>query len=221
MILTAKEIQHRRNCCHESGHTVAWVMNGDTVLLVVADPDAAMTTDQKELLAQAREAHRVVGGKGFAESTGCTVVHAKDRACPRCEGVITTHISSPLTVNFHLSAGCPTCMDLLANHAACICAGAAATSRLEHRTSLVDILNNACRTLSEAQHDRHEVDRILSGLIADQDRRDAIKDEAEHRAANWIQREWRAVSVLTEALFQAGALEGAHAIQLVIENLNH
>ncbi len=31
------DFQRRRNCYHESGHAVAWVINGDAIVKVVED----------------------------------------------------------------------------------------------------------------------------------------------------------------------------------------
>src|SRR5882724_1397894 len=117
---------------------------------------------------------------------GCTVAQAKERLCP-CGGNIKTDRSNSIQVSLHLSEECPGCVELLIDHLACIAAGGAATSLLEHGTAPVDLANSARNTLSETRHDRQEADRILSGLVKNEQRRREVKEKAQQRAASWAE----------------------------------
>jgi hypothetical protein len=212
------DFQRRRNCYHEAGHAVAWVINGDAVLKVVGDA-AGFTEGQEELWKQIREAHAIIGDETTQQGRECTVAQVNDHPCPCCNGAIKADPRNRLAVEFHLSAECLGCMKLLTNHLACIFAGGSATSSLEHGASLLDRVNNACKTTRERRHDCREVDRILTGLVEDEQQRNNIRQDAERLAEDRVKQEWKAVTALAAALFQQGELDGSKAEHLIRDNL--
>lgn len=212
------DIQRRRNCYHEAGHAAAWVINGDALQLVVGDPDAPLTEEQKEIWDQVLIAYASPGiisaGKG-GEHGGCTVAQTNNHHCPRCDGAIDADPITPSIARFHLSAECPECMQLLTNHIACIFAGWAATSHLD---SDVEILASICKARPEVQFDRQQAFSILESFCPKVEA-DRMTEEAYDRATEWMEREWNAVSALAKALYQERVLDGPVAERLIRENL--
>ncbi len=197
----------KRNCCHEAGHTVAWIINGDTVLLIVGSGDAEMNEHQKKLCEQADINLASLKQGGF------TIVQTQKHSCEQagCKGKITTDEANSLRARYHLCAECTGCMELLSTHITCMYAGGPATSLLQQLDPNLDVIS-----YREMERDRGEVDRITRLLIQDDQQLETLKEEARRRAISWINAESDAVIALTSALVEAeGILDGHIAEQVV------
>ena len=181
----------RAICCHEAGHAVAKVLNGDALLLLVGNPNAAMTEKQRALY---RSGNRITGERGN------TMARCKERTC-RCGRPTIRNHSNPIASEFCVSLECEGCMDILIGELACRVAGGAATLQL-----MPDVHNQA-----DMMFDVLAILRIVEGLELVGQKREAVLEQAIARAHNWIQQESRAVLALADALFDAGVLNGEEA----------
>jgi hypothetical protein len=104
------------SCCHEAGHAVAWVVNGDQLLLVVGRADANLTPEQESLRDES-----IIGAGGSTvdvinqlirarHSGGATIRRRARSSCKDCKNSVFTET-------------CPACMKTLTQHLACIFAG--------------------------------------------------------------------------------------------------
>ena len=225
------DIQRRRYCYHEAGHAVAWLVNGDTIQLVVGDPDAPLTEDQERMREQIQEARAITGDETVKLAGGYTVARVNEHSCPRCEGAIKADPSNEYTAKFQLSADCPPCMELLTNYLKCMLAGEAATIRLDRETSNPDALNTVAGLANEAvknlkdsrsgaRNDYLQADRLLKSLVHDDVNALRIKEEAQSRAQRLVKLEWNAMSALADSLFQERVLEGSRPEHLIKANLS-
>jgi hypothetical protein len=172
--------QRRAICCHEAGHAVAKVLNGDTLLLLVGNPNAAMTEKQRALY---RSGNRITGARGN------TMARCKERTC-RCGRPTIRNHSNPIASEFCVSLECEGCMDILIGELACRLAGGAATLQLMPKVhNQADVVFDVLAIL-----------RIVEGLELVGQKREAVLEQAIARAHNWIQQESRAVLALADAL---------------------
>ena len=56
------EEERRGMCCHEAGHAVARVLNGDALLLLISDPNAVMTKEQRAVYCSGTRVNGEGGG---------------------------------------------------------------------------------------------------------------------------------------------------------------
>jgi hypothetical protein len=195
-----KEQARRAVCCHESGHAVARVLLGDSVLLMVSDPAAEMTEVQKALY---HSGHRIT------DERGNTMARCKERTC-RCGRPTIRNRSNPIASEFCVSLECEGCLDVLVGELASRFAGAAATLQL-----MPNGHNDA-----DAMFDMRVILQIVESLELVGQKREAIIKQAIARAHNWIQQESRAVLALADALFNAVVLDGEEAERIVRANLS-
>jgi hypothetical protein len=191
------------SCCHEAGHAVAWVLNGDQLVLVVGRADANLTPEQESLRGES-----IIGAGGSTvdvinqlfrarRSGGATIRRGARSSCKDCGNSVFTET-------------CPTCMTTLAHHLACIFAGGAATAHL-----LPD--QHAASQLSD---DLAQVDDLLQRALTDQERRNCLRDQARQKAQELITRESEAVQNLGSELLVRGVLDGSEAEQIIRRNLH-
>lgn len=189
------------SCCHEAGHAVAWVANGDRLLLVVGyrEAFAEMTPQQQEIcfggmtdvdIANACHKYRGAGGltmrEGRRDLTQCG-------ECGRSE----------------LSDGCSGCRNLMTNHIACHLAGGAAT---------VCYLGEQ-HSESQSADDLKQVKERLAGFSRNEDCRRKLRNDAESRAAVLVRRETKAIKAIAAVLLRHGVLDGPEAEKIVKESL--
>lgn len=190
------------SCCHEAGHAVAWVVNGDQLLLVIGRSDANLTPEQESV----RDGSIVGAGGGTVDlvnqlfrarrSGGATIRQGAKSSCEHCKNSVFTDT-------------CPACMRTLTHHLACIFAGGSATAHLlpdEHHGS-------------QLRDDLAQVDDLLQRAIASEERRKNIRNQAEQKAQELIKRESKAVQNLASELLVRGVLDGSEAEQIVRNNL--
>jgi hypothetical protein len=197
------------SCCHEAGHAVAWVANGDSLVLVVGYRDAPMTTDQQKIYydslgpidSSSVQFQRITRlERHIAAKTIAIVV---DHNCP-CGGGIGK------TVDFYrIKETCRGCMELLAGHVGCCLAGGAATHFL---------LKDQHEELQSTE-DRTEAEKLLNGLVRDKTIRDQVWLSARCHAQDVVRKEETAIKALASALLQNGTLNGSDAEEIIRKNL--
>jgi len=190
------------SCCHEAGHAVAWVVNVDRLALVIGRADANLTPKQESV----RHAHIVGAGGGTVDlvnqlfrarrSGGATIRQGGNSSCEHCKSSVFTDT-------------CPACMKTLTHHIACIFAGGAATAHLlpdQHAGS-------------QLSHDLAQVDDLLQRALTNEEQRKCLRNQAEQKAYELIERESKAVQKLASELLVRGVLDGSEAEQIIRNNL--
>jgi hypothetical protein len=190
------------SCCHEAGHAVAWVVNGDQLVLVVGRTDANLTPEQESLRNES-----IIGAGGSTvevinqlfrarRSGGATIRRGARSSCKDCKNSVFTET-------------CPACMKTLTQHLACIFAGGAATAHLLPN-------QHAATQLSD---DLAQVDDLLQRALTDEERRKCLCDQAKQKAQELIKRESEAVQKLASELLVRGVVDGSEAEQIIRSNL--
>jgi len=192
------------SCYHEAGHAVAWVVNGDSLLLVVGHGDARLTSEQEALrnavLVSHKDDHLAFVNRLLQRrrSAGETIRKGKERsACEECKST-------------ELSDACPACVKVLVDHLCCIFAGGAATALLlrdEH-------------VKSQMSDDLAQINNALQKFLPkDEPQRQELRSRAEQHADSLIRRETTAVRALADQLLVDGVLNGPIAEQIIRRNL--
>jgi hypothetical protein len=193
----ARAPKKARYACHEAGHAVAGVINGDKLELVVADRDAQMTKEQRALYEE------WTNGKGGREAT---FSRKKDLLC-ECGGKIIPDIETGTRRKFYPGRpSCDICSEFLVSEVAVALAGGKATR------ILMDYRNPF-----ESRDDGNYVLALLVKL-ADEMGMD-IRTRGMRRAEEWITKERKATLVLTGVLEAKGVLWGDEAERIVSEKL--
>jgi hypothetical protein len=190
------ELKKWGTCCHEAGHAVARVLNGDALLLLVSDPHAEMTREQRALYE--------IGDRCKGER-GNTMAQCKERSCDCGKGSI-RNTSNPVMSAFTLDLPCAGCREFLIRELACIFAGGVATL----------LLMPEVHTDADVELDIAAADRMVEGFEVPEP--EAIVKEAMLQAQDWIERESRAVCALTSVLVNAFVLDGKEAERIINEN---
>jgi hypothetical protein len=193
----AEAPKRARYSCHEAGHAVAGVINGDKLELIVADRDAQMTHGQRALYEDWTD------DKGGREAT---FSRKRDLLC-ECGGKIMPDIDTGTRRKFYPgSPSCEICSEFLVREVAVTLAGCKATR------ILMGYYNPF-----ESRDDGNYVLALLVKL-ADEMCRD-IRARGMHRAEEWITKERKAALVLAGVLEAKGVLWGDEAERIVSENL--
>jgi hypothetical protein len=187
------EDQRRYYCCHEAGHAVAGVINGDKLVMVVGYADAAMNPEQKALY----------------DTCGLTSKKAgatySERGQPNCQcgGKVGGDVQSQR--RFCPSAAtCQVCLDFVTKEVAVICAGSVATSVL---------MPDVQPSFWESRDDNNKVNTFL--IYFDQEEQRRIYERAKRCAQKWIQEQQEAVLAIAKALQERGVLDGTEAEQII------
>lgn len=198
MYSDARDVPRKmRYACHEAGHAVAGVINGDKLELIVSDRDAQMTQEQRGRYEEWTD------GKGGREAT---FSRKKDLLCA-CGGKIMPDIDTGTRRKFYPgSPSCEICLEFLVREVAVTLAGGKATR------VLMDYYNPF--------ESRDDGNYVLALLVKLEDRMSTdIRTRGMRRAEEWITKERKATLVLTGALQTKGVLWGDEAERIVSENL--
>jgi hypothetical protein len=212
-------ISRECSCYHEAGHAVAWVANGDGLVMVVGYRDAPMEAAQRELY------YDSTFGK-FGEEGACsaafletnasemrirakTIARIVDHFCSCGGGIRRASLYPPKAEYSLLNDDCPGCVKLFANHLTCALASSAATEHL-----LADEHMDA-----QAEGDRSGVRTLLERVVRSEQVRRDICIQVEQQAHDLVRREAKAIRLLAEVLLERGVLNGQEAEQIVKENL--
>jgi hypothetical protein len=192
-------ISRNCSCCHEAGHAVAWVVNGDRLLLVVGYRDAPMTPEQQRLCYGAitgRSSVEIANDCYTSLRTAGRTIRSGGPSCSQCGGEET-------------GEDYQTCMTIITGHVMCIFAGGAATAHLlgkEHDDA-------------QSTDDRLEAKKLLQRFLKSEQARQDVSGQAKQHASNLVRREAKAIGALSLALLETGVLEGAEAEKIIKENL--
>jgi hypothetical protein len=187
-------------CCHEAGHSVARVLNGDALLLVVSDPRVEMTGEQRAFYE---------AGDRMKGERGRTMARCKERSC-RCGRGTVRNRSNSLLSDFSLNLDCESCAEILIGELSCSFAGGMATLAL-----VPEVHSDADITLDLA-----EISVVAKQLNLKGEKRESIVRRAKFRARNWVQQESRAVVGLAGTLFNSAVLDGKEAERIIRANLH-
>jgi hypothetical protein len=208
-------VSPRCSCYHEAGHSVAWVVNGDHLVIIKGYRNAPMGASQEKLYYGCIFGKEGDFSSGFREghgkeryAAGTTIVQVADHLCI-CGGCIRCTSLYPVKAGFSLNEDCSGCMKLFANHLACSFAGGAATECLlsnEH----ID---------GRSKDDHAAAKDLLERVIGREQIRENVCWEAKQEAYAIVRREAKAVEALASALLECGVLNGPDAEKIVRENL--
>lgn len=184
-------VSRRCSCYHEAGHAVAWVVNGDELLLVIGCGDVTLTPDQQAIW----EANRRLQ---WGRSAGETM--RKGRSCAYCKQCGRTE----------LSESCRACVKVIVNHLTCIFAGGAATALLLQSEHAKGQMANDLDQIQDL------VEKFAPGNAALQK---LLCELAQRQANNLVRREAKTVYEVADELFVHGVLDGPVAERIIRRSL--
>jgi len=189
----------RHDCCHEAGHAVAGVINGDKLVLVVAYADAPMSENQRALYETATR------GKS---KRGATLLKRSQPNCS-CGGRVECNAISMFRRRFYPGNPlCERCLDFVIKEVAAILAGGVATR----------IVMQGTPHPLELREDGNDLSTYL--IQFDDKQRAEIRDQANSLAEKWIEQGKIAVLAVTDALQVQGVLDGIGAERIIRQNLS-